>query len=67
MYNIVDADDIKKDIIEYEKLDKTIPIFDDAEYIIAECDGDKKGYIAVTEKGNKFILEKLFIFLSSPS
>ena len=61
MYNIVDADDIKKDITEYEKLDKTIPIFDDAEYIIAECDGDKKGYIAVTEKGNKFILEKLFI------
>ena len=61
MYNIVDAGDIKKDITEYEKLDKTIPIFDDAEYIIAECDGEKKGYIAVTEKGNKFILEKLFI------
>ncbi len=61
MYNIVDADDIKKNIAEYEKLDKTIPIFDDAEYIVAECDGEKKGYIVVTEKGNKFILEKLFI------
>ena len=35
MYNIVDADDIKKDITEYEKLDKTIPIFDDAEYILS--------------------------------
>lgn len=61
MYNIIDADEVKKYIGEYERLDKSIPVFDDAEYIVAECDGEKKGYIAATEKGNKFILEKLFI------
>ena len=61
MYNIVDAFDVKKEITEYEKLDKSIPIFDDAEYIIFECENEKKGYIVATNKGKKVILEKIFI------
>ena len=61
MYRVAEADEIKESIVEYEKLDKSIPVFDDAEYIILECNGEKTGYIVAVEKGNRFIIEKIFI------
>lgn len=61
MYKVLEAEEIKKEIGNYEKLDRTIPIFDDAEYIIFECNEEKIGYIAATEKGNRYVIEKIFI------
>lgn len=61
MYRVAEADEIKESIVEYEKLDKSIPVFDDVEYIILECNGEKTGYIVAVEKGNRFIIEKIFI------
>ncbi len=61
MYKILDADEIKNEIGEYEKLDKNIPVFDDAEYIILEEEGRKIGYAALADKGKKYVLEKIFI------
>lgn len=61
MYKIVESSEIKEDILEYEKLDKTMPIFDDSDYIISEYDGEKNGYIIFCEKEKRVILEKIFI------
>lgn len=61
MYKIVEADEIKKEISQYEKLDKSIPILDDAKYIVCECDGEKIGYIIITNTGKKVVLETIFV------
>ena len=61
MYKILDADEVKSEIAEYEKLDRSIPIFDDAEYIVLEEEGRKTGYAVITDKGKKYILERIFI------
>ena len=61
MYKILDADEVKSEIAEYEKLDRSIPIFDNAEYIVLEEEGRKTGYAVITDKGKKYILERIFI------
>lgn len=61
MYRILDADDIKKEITLYEKLDRAIPVFDNAEYIVLEEENKKIGYATITCTGKKYILEKIFI------
>ena len=61
MYKIVGAEEIKKEIIEYEEIDRKIPIFDDATYIVCEYEGKKIGYVVAIDMEKKFILEKIFI------
>ena len=61
MYKVTDAEEIKREIGTYEKLDKSIPIIDDAEYIVLEEGNEKIGYAVLTDKGKKYVLEKIFI------
>lgn len=61
MYKVTDAEEIKREIVTYEKLDKSIPIIDDAEYIVLEEGNEKIGYAVLTDKGKKYVLEKIFI------
>lgn len=61
MYKIVGAEEIKKEIVEYEEMDRKIPIFDDATYIVYEYEGKKIGYVVAIDMGKKFVFEKIFI------
>lgn len=61
MYKIFDAFDIKKDIEEFKKIDKDIPIIENAIYVVFTEEKEIIGYIVAIQNFSEYVLQRIYI------